>query len=97
MFMALPHDLMQPVCLRWWIHLDNRYWLVPRQVNAFFTGRKETLETLHAKIYDTSRDERPRQKRFVIVGMGGIGKSEVCLKFAEDVRERYVFCSLTLR
>ena len=80
-----------------WIHLDNRHWLVPRQVNAFFTGRKEILQTLRAKICDTSQEERPRQKRFVIVGMGGIGKSEVCLKFAEDARERYVFCSLTLR
>jgi hypothetical protein len=62
---------------------------VPRQVNPFFTGRKRILETLEKKICTSfpEKDHR-QQRRFVIVGMGGIGKSEVCLKFAEDNRER---------
>ena len=71
------------------IKSDNHHWLVPRQVNPFFTGRRRILETLEKKICTSfpEKDHR-QQRRFVIVGMGGIGKSEVCLKFAEDNRER---------
>jgi nucleoside-triphosphatase THEP1 len=32
-----------------------------------------------------------QQRRFVITGMGGQGKSEICLKVADLVRERYVY------
>lgn len=31
-----------------------------------------------------------KQKRFIITGLGGQGKSEVCLKFASLMREEYV-------
>lgn len=30
------------------------------------------------------------QRTFVIIGVGGIGKSEVCLKFVEDHGDEYV-------
>ncbi len=35
------------------------------------------------------------QRRFVIIGMGGSGKSEVCLKFAQLHLNRYVQCLVT--
>ena len=58
--------------------------MVPKSTNTLFTGRTRILK----KLYDTlglrasSSKVEERQKRFVIFGEGGIGKSEVCLKFA---------------
>ena len=34
--------------------------------------------------------DKERQRRYVITGLGGQGKSEVCLKVANLVREAYV-------
>jgi hypothetical protein len=31
-----------------------------------------------------------KQKRFVITGLGGQGKSEICLQVASQMREEYV-------
>ena len=38
--------------------------------------------------------DTPQQKRLVITGIGGIGKSELCLKVANLVREECVAASL---
>ena len=63
--------------------------MVPRSTNRLFTGRKDILERLDHNLgpqhNPLHKDEH--QKRFVIYGCGGIGKSEVCLKFANDHRE----------
>ena len=69
----------------------NVHWLVPRTVNNNFTGRTEVL----AKIMDAIQSDHctadaKQQQRFVITGMGGQGKSEVCLKTADMVRQEYV-------
>lgn len=61
---------------------------VPRTVNNLFTGRIETL----TKIINAIRDSHcmPQQHRFIITGMGGQGKSEVCLQIANKIRQEYV-------
>ena len=59
--------------------------MVPRNVNKIFTGRSEILEKLRLAFLSESK----MQKTFVIAGDGGIGKSEICLKFANKYRERY--------
>ena len=66
----------------------NMVWLVPCIVNNLFTGRTETL----AKIINAISDSRHilQQHRFIITGMGGQGKSEVCLQIANKVRQEYV-------
>ena len=78
-----------------WIEQDaasmNVHWLVPRTVNSNFTGRTEVL----AKIKDAIQSnhhaaDAKQQQRFIITGMGGQGKSEVCLKIADMVRQQYV-------
>jgi nucleoside-triphosphatase THEP1 len=35
------------------------------------------------------------QKRFVLTGMGGQGKSEICLRVVNEVRESYVTLAFT--
>ena len=62
----------------------NKYWTVPRAASAYYTGRGELGDRLtQAFSYDNLMPPT-EQRRFIIVGMGGAGKSEVCLKFAEN-------------
>ena len=65
-------------------------WIVPRSASRVYTGRGEIGERL-ARVLSFDPSTSPKQQRtFVIIGVGGIGKSEVCLKFAEDYRDEYV-------
>jgi tetratricopeptide (TPR) repeat protein len=63
--------------------------MVPRTVNSLLTGRGEVVERMRSALRDYGPDAT-RQQRVVITGIGGIGKSEVCLKVADLVREEYV-------
>jgi len=65
-------------------------WMVPRAASRLYTGRQELGERL-AQIFLFDPSTPPIQQRtFAIIGVGGTGKSEVCLKFAEDHRDEYV-------
>lgn len=64
----------------------NVHWMVPRPVNSLFTGRSELIE----RIQNALRNNDPgttKKKQLVITGIGGIGKSEVCLKVADLMRD----------
>ena len=64
--------------------------MVPRTTSRVYTGRGEIDERLtQVFLYDHSKPPK-QQRTFVIIGVGDIGKSEVCLKFAEDHRDEYV-------
>lgn len=65
-------------------------WIVPRTTSPLYTGRGEIGERL-ARVFsfDLSRPSTKR-RTFAIIGLGGAGKSEICLKFAEDYRDEYV-------
>jgi hypothetical protein len=54
-----------------------------------FTGRKEYLETLqnHFGLEDGQSSPR-RRKGFLLYGLGGSGKTQICLKFIENNRYR---------
>ena len=73
---------------------SNVHWCIPRSVNTLFTGRSEILRRIKSAI--TTGDVNT-QRRFVITGMGGQGKSEICLKIADQVREACVNVHLLLR
>ena len=63
--------------------------LVPQRPNssALFTGRWDVLEKLKDHFVPADRDNKHR-KSFLLFGMGGIGKTQICLKFVEEVADR---------
>lgn len=65
------------------------HWCVPRSVNTLFTGRSDIINRIKEAI--TLKEGSQVQRRFVITGMGGLGKSEICLKVAAEMREAYVY------
>ncbi len=64
--------------------------MAPRAVNRFYTGRQELgMRLARAFLFDPLTPPEI-QRTFVITGLRGTGKSEICLKFAEDHRHEYV-------
>ncbi|KAL9053755.1 MAG: hypothetical protein Q9162_004553 [Coniocarpon cinnabarinum] len=64
-------------------------WTVPRTVSRLYTGRQEIGRELE-RAFQLQDEQTPKeQRRFVISGLGGTGKSEVCIKFAHDCRKKY--------
>ena len=56
--------------------------------SALFTGREEILEKL--KHHFAPQDQGNTQRKyFLLYGMGGIGKTQICLKFVEEMADRY--------
>jgi hypothetical protein len=55
-----------------------------------FTGRKEYLEVLknHFGIEDDQPSSPRSRKSFLLYGLGGSGKTQICLKFVEENRNR---------
>jgi hypothetical protein len=66
----------------------NVHWVVPRGVTTVFTGRHEILKEIKGAILNSSC--HGQQKRYIITGLGGLGKSELCLRIANDLRQSYV-------
>jgi hypothetical protein len=62
---------------------------VPRRPNssAIFTSRKDILKKLKDHFAPADQDNKHR-KAFLLFGMGGIGKTQICLKFVEEVADR---------
>ncbi|KAJ4374688.1 hypothetical protein N0V86_007561 [Didymella sp. IMI 355093] len=67
----------------------NVHWMVPRAVNSLFTGRDKVVKGLQTALSKDSGPDETQQTRVVVTGIGGMGKSEVCLKVAELVREDF--------
>ncbi|KAL8650448.1 MAG: hypothetical protein Q9226_005138 [Calogaya cf. arnoldii] len=64
------------------------HWTVYRSRNPLFTGRDDILRDLEAAIRDAVKDSSdPDQRTIAISGMGGQGKSEICLQLAYRVRQ----------
>lgn len=63
--------------------------IVPRCSAPYFTGRSFQLEQLQ-NCLSTPPNAIPSRRIVVIVGIGGAGKSQFCLKFAELHQSKYV-------
>lgn len=79
-------------------HIGNEHFDIPKSINRFYTGRTHEADQLHdwllpestQSLHKISDKAQLKQKRFVIYGVGGSGKTEFCCKFAEDNRDQYV-------
>ena len=67
----------------------NKYFCVPYNASSIFTGRQDITERLEKSIL-SGGTQRPLtiQKRFILYGLGGSGKTQFCLKFVQDHRQR---------
>lgn len=67
----------------------NKHFYPPQETSLGFIGRQEVLTMLRKTLFEFGSDSSAKkQRRFVIHGMGGCGKTELCSKFAEDNKER---------
>lgn len=67
----------------------NKHFMPPRPVSSLFTGRKEFLDELGKSLEgNDTPGSASAQKRFVIQGLGGSGKTEFCCQFAQDNRQK---------
>ena len=68
----------------------NLYFEVPQSTCSIFTGRVSELHKVEESLLSPTPYDQPRvQKRFVIFGLGGSGKTEFCRKFAQEKRHWY--------
>lgn len=65
-------------------------WMVPRPSSSYFTGRRLQLEQLRSNLLPPSSQEVAGRKVVVVLGLGGSGKTQFCLKFAEQCKEEFV-------
>jgi hypothetical protein len=68
----------------------NVHWMVPRTINSLFTGRSDLLLRIQNAIRCNKTSSPSKQKRFVITGLAGQGKSEICLQVASQIQNEYV-------
>ena len=66
------------------------YFEVPFNLSSTFIGRGDICEELRITCLPSEKvSPHKSQRRFVLFGLGGSGKTQVALKFASDHRERY--------
>ena len=59
--------------------------LMPNPSNRF-TGRTKVIAGLK-KHFINANESAQKRKIFLLYGMGGIGKTQICLKFIEDMSD----------
>jgi Holliday junction resolvasome RuvABC ATP-dependent DNA helicase subunit len=60
--------------------------LMPNPSNRF-TGRTEVIAKLKKHFFTDTSDPAEKRKFFLLHGMGGIGKTQICLKFLEEMSD----------
>ena len=74
--------------------LQNKFFYIPQVVSSIFTGREDVASAVANSLLQVDGIATARQqRRFVIHGIGGSGKTQFCSKFAQDHRERWVMAS----
>ena len=54
-----------------------------------FTGRTEVIAKLKSHFFTNKNDAAHERKFFLLYGTGGIGKTQICLKFVEEMSDRW--------
>jgi hypothetical protein len=66
----------------------ENFYKPPPTVSSLFVGRMKERRDIQEAFFGTAQGSSPPQKRFVVFGIGGSGKTELCRKFADDNKER---------
>lgn len=68
----------------------NEWFIIPRCSSTYFTGRILHAEFVREKLGPVNHlDEANRHRIFIIYGLGGAGKTQFCLRYAEDNKPSY--------
>ena len=68
----------------------NKIFRIPQAVSSIFTGREDVSQTVEEAFWASGEETSAmQQRRYIIHGIGGSGKTQFCSKFAQDHRERY--------
>lgn len=68
----------------------NKHFTAKMRVSDIFTGREELARELQSRILPPADAQTPsKQKRYVLHGLGGSGKTQFCLKFANDNKNKF--------
>ncbi|KIJ94074.1 hypothetical protein K443DRAFT_37057, partial [Laccaria amethystina LaAM-08-1] len=54
-----------------------------------FTGRTEIIAKLKEHFLNSPNNQVQRRKYFLLYGMGGVGKTQICLKFIEEMSDHF--------
>ena len=87
---SLKESVKQADLLQVNIHGDRPTGVIPLMPNPStrFTGRTEALAKLRRHFFTNTNDTVQKRKVFLLYGMGGIGKTQICLKFVEEMYDR---------
>ncbi|KAH9203560.1 hypothetical protein DL95DRAFT_147084 [Leptodontidium sp. 2 PMI_412] len=66
---------------------NNQHFEVLHLLSPVFTGRDEDLKSLTASFVAINPSQNQHQRRFVLFGLGGSGKTQICLKYIQEHRE----------
>ena len=67
----------------------NEWYLIPRCSSTYFTGRQTHADFVRENLGSVShRDAANRHQVVVIYGLGGAGKTQFCLRYAEENKSR---------
>ena len=73
-----------------YLYPGNVHFYIPHPPSSMFVGRDEELNELKRLLTHSESERFDSTRILVITGMGGIGKSEICIKLAHDIREEFV-------
>ena len=69
--------------------VHNKYFYIPHNASTIYTGREKITQNVREKILVPSVNDAPRQqRRYVLYGCGGSGRTQFCLKFVQGNRDR---------
>ncbi|KAF2105691.1 P-loop containing nucleoside triphosphate hydrolase protein [Lophiotrema nucula] len=66
--------------------------MIPYPSNTAFTGRSRELDDIHQALQGADTNPVGGQRVVAICGLGGVGKSQLALKYAHDYRSHYKAC-----
>lgn len=69
---------------------SNIHFEVPHLLSPVFTEQEEICQSLDSSLVLARPSRVPVQRRFVLYGLGGSGKTQICIRYAQVHREKYV-------
>jgi Cdc6-like AAA superfamily ATPase len=65
-------------------------YIAPYRRCPHFVGREDCLQKLYAAFQPRGRNFIPLQREYLLYGLGGSGKTQICLQFVEENSHMYV-------